>query len=134
MSSTFIKPLYDVAVAQPQRPIYLENGNGVLLTWMDIGMPPWKAGRYLSLFDFPMERGLHPARLSLARTQSARTASLSRRAGVTCFIGPSRKQTTTGKQLNRLSRLWSHLTENPNFLHRGFYFSACQLLAWLFAS
>ena len=27
MSSTLLyKPLYDVAVAQPQRPIYLENG------------------------------------------------------------------------------------------------------------
>src|SRR6266536_2396105 len=66
-------------------------GNGVPLTWMHIGTPLWKAGPYRSLFVLLRERNLHPARLSLAQTQSARIAKLSKRAGVTCSTGRSSK-------------------------------------------
>jgi len=69
-------------------------GNGVPLTWMRIGTPLWKAGRYLSLFDFPMERGLHPAQLSLVRTQTARTATLSRKAERMSFTERSSRKTS----------------------------------------
>ena len=87
------KPLYDRAVAQPQRPIYLENGNGVPLTWMRIGTPLWKAGLYPSLFAFPMGRSLHWARSSSAQTQTARTARLSRKAALSMsFTGRSSRK------------------------------------------
>jgi hypothetical protein len=89
------KPLYDRAVAQPQRPIFLENSMGVPHIWMPIGMPLWKAGPYPSLFVFPMEQNLHPARLSSAQTQSARIAKSFTKAGLICFTGQSRKTATT---------------------------------------
>ena len=60
-------------------------GNGVPLTWMRIGTPLWKAGLYRNLFVFLMERSRHQARLSLAQTQTARTAKLSRKAARICF-------------------------------------------------
>src|SRR3954454_6273366 len=62
-----------------------KTANGVLLTWMDIGTPLWKTGLYRSLFVLPRGQNLHPARLSLARTQTARAARLSKKAAPTYF-------------------------------------------------
>src|SRR5439155_10538594 len=64
-------------------------GNGVPLTWMHIGTPLWKAGHYPSLFVFPMAQSHHRVLSSLARTQTARTAKLSRKAAPMSFTGRS---------------------------------------------
>src|SRR4051794_33965383 len=69
-----------------------KTANGVLLTWMDIGTPLWKTGLYRSLFVSPREQNLHPARLSLARTQAARAARLSKKAAPTCFTERSSRE------------------------------------------
>ena len=79
------KPLYDIAVAQPERPIYLENGQWGP-AYMDAYWYATVEGRpYLSLFAFPMGEASIRARLSSARTQTARTASLSRKAGLSAL-------------------------------------------------
>src|SRR4029079_10992566 len=69
-----------------------KTANGVLLTWMGIGTPLWKIGLYRSLFVLLREQNLHPARLSLARTQAARTARLSRKAAPTCSTERSSRE------------------------------------------
>jgi hypothetical protein len=61
---------------------------------MRFGTPLWKAGLHRSLFGFPMEQNLHPARLSLAQTQIARTAKISRKAERISFTKRSSRETT----------------------------------------
>ena len=75
--------------------------NGVPRTWMRIGTPLWKAGLYRNLFVLPTERSLHPARLSLAQIQTARTAKLSRGTYSMSFTRPSRETRTIASVSNR---------------------------------
>src|SRR6266487_1166258 len=95
MSSTFLtRPLtMQQSHSHSGQSIWRTAGGGPL-TWMRIGTPLWKAGPYPSLFAFRTERDLRLARLSSAQTQSARIAKPSRRGGVTCFTGRSRKTAT----------------------------------------
>ena len=77
---------------QSGQSIWRTASGGPLIS-MRIGMPLWKAGLYPSFFVLPMERNLRPARLCLARTQTARIAKPSRKAACICFTGRSSRQT-----------------------------------------
>src|SRR5947208_3694976 len=90
MSSTFLtRPLTMQQSHSHNAQFIWRTVCGGRLTWMRIGMPPWKAGPYPSLFVFRLGQDLHLARLSSAQTQSARIADPSTKAGVSFFTGLS---------------------------------------------
>jgi hypothetical protein len=89
------KPLYDTAVAQPQRPIYLENGQWGP-AYMDAYWYATVEGRPISEFVRLAEGAKPPSvRLSLAQTQTARTATLSRKAERMSFTERSSREFET---------------------------------------